>query len=355
MENQALAQHAYPRSVDTLCQQLDEPLKRSLIHHRVRAARLRVRSRFAAVALCLLAMQVRAQPLVDHHQHLFSPLVAALSPAVRVIGASDLIEFLDDAGIERAIVLSVAYQFGNPNRPAIADEYEQVRAENDWTGQEVARFPSRLRGFCGFNPLRTYALDELARCAEDENLRYGIKLHFGNSDVNLDDPAQIERLSRVFRSANDHGMAVVVHLRPSVTMRRPYGATQARIFLRDILSAAPDVPVQIAHLAGAGGYDDPAIDEALSVFVEAIGRDDPSMANVYFDVSGVAGIGDWTEAKAEKVATRIRELGLGRVFYGSDAAVAGNAPQEAWEKFRSVPLSESEFNAIQSNIAPYAR
>jgi predicted TIM-barrel fold metal-dependent hydrolase len=219
----------------------------------------------------------------------------------------------------------------------------------------VARFPDRLRGFCGFNPLRAYALEELTRCAEETSLRFGLKLHFGNSDVNLDDPAQVERLSRVFRSANDYGMAVVVHLRPSVTMRRPYGTTQARIFLREILSAAPDVPVQIAHLAGAGGYDDPGTDEALAVFVEAILRNDPSMANVYFDVSGVAGIGEWTEAKAEKVANRIRELGLRRVFYGSDAAVAANSPEEAWEKFKSIPLSQSEFDAIQRNIAPYAR
>ena len=33
------------------------------------------------------------------------------------------------------------------------------------------------------------------------------------------------------------------------------------------------------------------------------------MANVYFDVSGVAGIGEWTEAKAEKVANRIESSG----------------------------------------------
>jgi hypothetical protein len=42
----------------------------------------------------------------------------------------------------------------------------------------------RLRGFCGVNPLRDYALDELARCAEQPGLRHvahGLKLHFGNS------------------------------------------------------------------------------------------------------------------------------------------------------------------------------
>jgi predicted TIM-barrel fold metal-dependent hydrolase len=138
-------------------------------------------------------------------------------------------------------------------------------------------------------------------------------------------------------------------------MRRPYGAKQARVFLKEVLAAAPDVPVQIAHLAGAGGYDDPAVDEALSVFVDAIAASDPLMTNVYFDVSGVAGIGDWTAAKAAQVAARMRQLGLHRVVYGSDAPIPSNTPPEAWEKFKSIPLSQSEVEIIESNIAPYMR
>jgi hypothetical protein len=50
-----------------------------------------------------------------------------------------------------------------------------------------------LRGFCRFNPLRAYALRELARCAQDPGLRYGIKRHFGNSVVGLDNPEHVER------------------------------------------------------------------------------------------------------------------------------------------------------------------
>jgi predicted TIM-barrel fold metal-dependent hydrolase len=111
--------------------------------------------------LVLATTQSYAQPLADHHQHLFSPRVAEFS-STSAITANDLIELLDAAGIERALVLSVAYQFGNPNRPAVANEYERVRAENDWTSEEVARFPDRLRGFCGFDPLKQYALEE--RC-----------------------------------------------------------------------------------------------------------------------------------------------------------------------------------------------
>jgi hypothetical protein len=39
--------------------------------------------------------------------------------------------------------------------------------------------------------------------------------------------------------------------------------------------------VQIAHLCGAGGYDDPSIDAALAVFIDAIAHHDRRMAHVF--------------------------------------------------------------------------
>jgi len=64
----------------------------------------------------------------------------------------------------RAAVLSTAYIFEQPTRK-VENAYEKVRVDNDWTSQQVAQFPDRLIGFCGLNPLKDYALDELARCA----------------------------------------------------------------------------------------------------------------------------------------------------------------------------------------------
>ncbi len=139
---------------------------------------------------------------------------------------------LDSAAIRRALVLSVAYQFGNPNKPAVEDEYAQVKTENDWTSRQVARFPDRLRGFCSVNPLKDYAIEELARCAKDPQLRIGLKLHLGNSDVDLDNPQHVEQLRRVFRAANEHRMAIAVHMRSSVTRKRRYGEAQARVLDR---------------------------------------------------------------------------------------------------------------------------
>jgi predicted TIM-barrel fold metal-dependent hydrolase len=290
--------------------------------------------------------------IIDYHQHLYSPEAGARSsPGPKGIDADYLITQLDAAGIERAVVLSVAYSFSNPNKPRVPDEYAHVMAENDWTSAQVAKYPNRLIGFCSVNPLRPYALREIERCAKDPYLRAGLKLHFGNSDVNVDNPEDLGRVREVFRAANRHNMAITVHMHANINHHRPYGAKEARIFLDSLLPAAPDVTVQIAHLAGGGGYDDPTVDEALSVFVEAIERNDPRMKNVYFDACGIALPGQW-EDKAILVAKRIRQIGVQRVVYGSDAATPDNLPKDTLARWHQLPLTQDEFRVIENNVAP---
>jgi predicted TIM-barrel fold metal-dependent hydrolase len=299
----------------------------------------------------------RATPIADHHQHLFSPAMGALlapgPPPSPGITARDLIKLLDSARIQRALVLSVAYIYGSPSR-TIEDEYAKVRADNDWTAAQVAQYPDRLMAFCGFNPLRDYAVAELERCAAIPGLSRGIKLHFGNSDVQLENPAHVEQLRRVFRAANSHRMAIVVHMRASISRHRPYGAQQARIFLEQLLPEAPDVTVQIAHLAGSGpGYQDPPADSAMAELAGAVERHDPRTRNLWFDVASVAN-GDMTPATATLIALRVRQVGVGRVLFGSDAAYGDNLrPRESWAAFRRLPLTDVEFVRIASNVPPY--
>ena len=215
------------------------------------------------------------EPRADYHQHLLSPAVARILGQPKPFLARDLIAEMDMAGIRRAVILSLAYQFGNPNRPPVEDEYRQVKRENDWTADQVKEYPGRLVAFCGVDPLRPYALAEIDRCSHDPSLSAGLKLHFGNSDVDLDNPEHVRRLRQVFRAADSHHMAIVVHLHSNVDHHRPYGAKEAQIFVSEVLSAAPHIPVQVAHLAGSGGYDDPTTDAALSVFLDAFAHHDP--------------------------------------------------------------------------------
>jgi predicted TIM-barrel fold metal-dependent hydrolase len=203
--------------------------------------------------------------------------------------------------------------------------------------------------------LKDYALEEIERCAKDVQLHYGLKMHFGNSDVLLDNLDHLSRLRAVFKAANSHRMAIVVHMRPSVTRKRAYDATFTQTFLNELLPMAPDVPVQVAHLAGAGSYADGPVDEALGVLASAMAKRDPRVKNLWIDVSGVAGLGDW-KAHMPLIARRIREIGIDRILYGSDGAGGANpTPKEAWASFRQLPLTDAEFSTIAGNVAPYLR
>ena len=316
---------------------------------------VRLASLVGAVAAVAAVGQAPPGPLADHHQHLFGPaIVARATTPMEMVDADRLIGLLDQAGIRQAAVLSLAYMYGNPNRPPVEHEYEAVKAENDWTSGQVAKYPDRLVAFCSVNPLRPYALDEIARCAGDPRLKRGLKLHFGNSDVNLTNPADAARLREVFALANRHRMAIVVHARTTISKHRPYGAAHARAFL-SLLEAAADVPVQIAHLGGAGTYDEPAVDEAIGVFADAIAAKDPRVRHLWFDVSGIAGYGEWATRKG-RVAERLRQLGLQRILYGSDGAGGDNlAPAAAWKAFTEIPLAPAEIETIRTNVAPYLR
>src|SRR3982751_6590579 len=84
----------------------------------------------------------RNPPKIDHHQHIFSPAMAEFQKIV-AITAQDVIKLLDDAGIEKAVLLSPAYACGRPGREP-QDEYPKVKEENDWVGSRAALYPRRL-------------------------------------------------------------------------------------------------------------------------------------------------------------------------------------------------------------------
>ena len=275
-------------------------------------------------------------------------------PQQEAVTADKLIEQLDDArGIQRAVVLSIAYWYGSARRKTpVVDEYAKVQAENDWVVQQVARYPERLVPFCGVNPLKDYALQEnLERCAKMPTVK-GIKLHFGNSGIDVKNPEHVEKLRRFFRAADAHRLAIVAHL---WITGGSYGPEHSEIFLNQILPEAPDITVQIAHLAGAGpGY---SFDDALEVYAKAIEAGDPRTRNLYFDMASNV-TEDEPAATLELVTKRMRQMGVQRILYGTDMSVGTTnpPPAAAWQAIRRrLSLTDEELRIIANNVPPYLR
>lgn len=288
-----------------------------------------------------------AMPVADHQQYVYSPAAAAFMSAtssLRPVSAQDLIPQLDAAGIERAAVLSVAYVYGQPAR-SLQEEYARVRAENDWAARQAAEYPERLVALCSVDPLKDYALAELARCSASPEFGRGIKLQPAAGGVQLDDPEQVERLRRVFRSANARDMAIVLQLQET-------GVREARLLLEQLLPHAPDVQVQVAY---SGGREAAPQLAALAVLADAAARQDPRMRHVWVDVTAFARPG-LSAADARRLVRRLRQVGMERVLYGSDTEIGIDVrPREAWAAFRSLPLTDAETAKVANNVMSYLR
>jgi predicted TIM-barrel fold metal-dependent hydrolase len=315
-----------------------------------------IRSSIRILAAAVFAMNgltmnglISAQ-IIDYHQHLYSPVAGPISiPGWNGVTSDELVVLMDEAHVSRAVVLSTAYSLANPHKAPVPNEREAVRKENDWTSAQIARHADRLVGFCSVNPLKPYAVEEINLCAKDTNLRTGLKLHFGNSDVDVDNPEHLAQLKNVFRAANQNRMAILVHAHANVNLNRPYGAREARIFLDQLLPEAPDIVVVLAHMAGAGDFDE-STRNASAVYADALANHDPRVRNLYFDAC-ISALGP----EAPLLAQRIREIGVSRILYGSDAPIKGNFPAEALERWHALPLSAEEFHAIETNVAPFLK
>jgi predicted TIM-barrel fold metal-dependent hydrolase len=266
---------------------------------------------------------------------------------VEPLDAAGLIAHLDDAGIRKAVVLSLAYAFDGLLPPA-GDDYTAVRAENDWVAEQVMRYPDRLVGFCSFNPVRDHALAEIERCAANPAFK-GVKLHFGTSPVDLDNPEHVARTRRVFQAANRLRLPIQVHLAASPE----WGARQAQTFVNELVAAAPDVQVVVAHLWGGARY----ADAALAVLAEAVASGHPAARNLYFDMAQAAEVVRGNQEALQAMAGHMRRIGMNRIYYGSDSPRGGGIPpKQSWEKFYAdVPLTQEEFRALANNVAPWVR
>jgi predicted TIM-barrel fold metal-dependent hydrolase len=270
------------------------------------------------------------------------------TPAIK---AEKLIEVMDDAGIQYGVVHSLGFWFGNPNRN-IADRHANTMKENDWTVAQTNQYPDRLIPFCGVNPLASYALSEVKRCAAMPSVR-GMKIHFNNSNINPGNAEHIAKLREFFRASNAAGLAVAVHVRGPVEP-----------FIDQVLPEARNIPIQIAHMASGPTQKF----ENAEKFAAAIQAGKPGTQNLYFDWTQALAIDDmWrhgnplsypgepSPAVRAHMAGLLRRLGLDRILYGTDMPLSWNPrPREWWTRtVLPLPLTDDEIKNIADNVPPY--
>jgi predicted TIM-barrel fold metal-dependent hydrolase len=287
----------------------------------------------------------------DHHMHLASPelcrLVGECLPSNRppAVFAADAVRALDQAHVARGVILSCAYLYGLPSlhlKPA--DVASGTRRENEFAAAQVKQYPDRLVGFFSVDPLYDSALDEIHFWRGSRQM-IGLKLHFRADAVNLRNAAERRQVAKVIAAAAAEHLPMVIHIGGG-----PVNATDAELFIRDVLPSAADSWVQIAHAGGGMPRQNGNNLAVLRTFADHILRDDPLTRHVLFDISYVPAP-DQTPQAAAAVIQQMRRIGMKRFLFGSDFNVL--TPLEQIRDLRKLGLTNEEWQTLQQNCAPW--
>lgn len=290
----------------------------------------------ALIVFLILNVSLHAQPkpnrYTDYHVHLQDSATVQLGYRMLKVwhqkpthmdslcfDADTIVGRLDRAKFHSAWIISNAYWFGSPATP-VDNEYQQVKHQNDWIAQQAARYPDRLKAFMSVNPLKPYALDEIARCAATHRFA-GLKLHFANSKVDLFDAVQVKQLQKVFAAANKYHLLMLVHFRSA---EKWDGAANASVLVKQLLPFAKNTKVVIAHMAGWGGYDR-QLDKALQVIASSLRSDAGLRHSLYLDISAVFPVATDSHANYRPAwhpliafKKRIAQIGTNHIVFGTD-------------------------------------
>jgi predicted TIM-barrel fold metal-dependent hydrolase len=312
------------------------------------------------------------KPVADHHLHIRSEassealvtlqkdMTGREIPRLEPTGSDQVIEMLDEAEIEHGVLLSLAYFFGAPD-VNFSNEYEKVKEENNYVSNEADKYPDRLVAFCSVNPLSNYAMEEIRRCNDLPQV-VGLKLHLANSNVDLRNEEHVQKLSSIFKLAEQLDLAMLIHL---FTRNPDYGEKDASIFVNHILADVPNLSVQIAHLGGAGIFNS-TTSEVMDYFENAF-KENPSLMDddILLDLSATVADpevaltrGDTTRAeeiqKNNKVlAQKLEKQNSNRLLFGTDWIAVSRKPADYSALFKSLPIQEATLKSIFENKAPY--
>ena len=267
--------------------------------------------------------------VIDFHAHIFPPWLRDqrerylkrdatfgelyASPRARMATAEDLVQAMDEDGVDKSVVMAFGW-----SDPGLA------REANDYIIEAVARYPGRLIGFAGVSPAwGAPAIQEVDRCA-----RAGVRgigeLHPDTQGFDLGDR---DTMSPLMEAVREHGLVLTTH--SSEPVGHSYagkGKTHPEVLWR-LIQSFPDVTLVCAHWGGGIPFYAlmPEVAEGLR--------------NVYFDTAASPFL--YTPGIFPTVASLV---GADRILLGSDFPLlrAGRL----LEQVRGSSLSEPEKEAV---------
>ena len=222
------------------------------------------------------------------------------------VDVSSLVQSMDEAGVDRAIILPL--DFGMVEAPAVG-----IEAYNDWVFESCRDANHRLIPFIGVDPLRGDKAKELVEKYVKHCDAKGVKVYPATGFY----PNE-EKVAGFWKLVEDHDLIVVTHGGASWgPLDDKY--THPALF-DEVLARHPELKLVIAHLGGK-----------FRAETYALAKKYPK---VYTDCSALQG---WLPGDAETCKSRLKEAVAnmpGRVIFGSDWPLFDMAyPYNYWVRF----------------------
>lgn len=190
--------------------------------------------------------------IVDAHTHIFPPEVierrdlfskrdasfASIyrNPDARMVTHLELVEEMDSAGVDLAIVCGFPWK-----------SIDLCRKHNDYMMEAVSEYPDRLVGLATVNPVAGNAADrELERCF-DGGLKGVGEISADAQGFRLDDESTT---GRVVTAVMDAGLFLLLHANEDVGHYYPGKTPTTPVKIYSFLESFPDVPTVLAHWGG---------------------------------------------------------------------------------------------------------
>lgn len=178
-----------------------------------------------------------------------------------------LIEQMDKAGVDRAVVFS-----------------QSERVDNPYVAEALRRYPDRLIAFAMINPWHDEAEDELRHCVNELGFR-GMKLHPVKHGYSLDEHFLLDPL---FEICTEHSLPTIAYGAADIASIPNHFEEMARSF--------PESDFIIAHM----GY---MYETNSAISVSARNE------NIYLETSGVF---------VRQIQEALRVVGPKKIIWGSD-------------------------------------
>jgi len=241
--------------------------------------------------------------VIDAHCHILPPsfsgrraeiaqrdaTFAALlsSPNARMASSEDLVEAMDRAGVERAVVMGMGW-----TDPDITTE------ANDYIIEAVANNTGRLTGFCSVNPVWGEAADtEVRRCIAAGLVGIG-ELH---ADTQYFDITSVAAMAPVMELARSDRLPVLVHSSEPVGHQYPGKGSTTPEKLYRFIQNFPGNVIICAHWGGGLPF--------YGLMPEVL----ESLKNVYFDSAASPFL-----YRPEVFATMAELAWAGKLLFASD-------------------------------------